>query len=87
MVRDVERERVGQPPLRPASNCFSAPIICASVCLLFDIPLPLSFVRNHNQIRAETGDQVRRMPPAYLGWYLYLNRLSRFSLSGLVLFG
>jgi hypothetical protein len=29
--------------LRPASNCFSAPIICASVCLLFDV-LPSFFL-------------------------------------------
>jgi hypothetical protein len=28
------------------------------VCLLFDIPLPLSFVRNHTQLRAESGEQV-----------------------------
>ena len=32
---------------RPASTRFVA-AICPSVCLLFDIPLPLSFVRNHN---------------------------------------
>jgi CheY-like chemotaxis protein len=44
--------------LRPASNCFSAPIICASVCLLFDI-LPSPFLRrNHIQFRADSGDQV-----------------------------
>jgi len=29
------------------------------VCLLFDIPLPLSFVRNHTQLRSERGDQVK----------------------------
>jgi hypothetical protein len=29
--------------LRPASNCFSAPIICASVCRLFDIHCSPSF--------------------------------------------
>jgi hypothetical protein len=35
--------RATSSALRPASNCFSAPIICASVCLLFDFfPFPSS---------------------------------------------
>jgi len=33
-------------------------IIADSVCLLFDIPLPLSFVRNHTWTCAESGEQV-----------------------------
>ncbi len=36
----------------------SAPIISASVCLLFDILLPLSFVRNHTRTCSECGEQV-----------------------------
>jgi hypothetical protein len=39
-------------------SCFSAPIICASVPLIFDIPLPLSFVRNHTRTYSEIGEQV-----------------------------
>ena len=45
--------------LAPASNCFSAPIICASVCLLFDIFLP-PFVRNHTRTCSEIREQVNR---------------------------
>ena len=30
---------------RPASTCLRAAIICASVCLLRDMPLPLSFAK------------------------------------------
>jgi hypothetical protein len=45
--------------LRPASTCFSASIICASVCLLFDI-LPFPFFRaTHTQLYAETGKQAK----------------------------
>jgi len=29
------------------------------VCLLFDIPLPLSFVRNHTRTCSEIGEQVK----------------------------
>jgi hypothetical protein len=46
---------------RLPSTCLSAPIICASVCLLFDILLPLSFVRNHTRTCSESGDQVSRV--------------------------
>src|ERR1019366_251900 len=35
---DTPTSRATSSTLRPASNCFSAPIICASMCLLFDIP-------------------------------------------------
>jgi hypothetical protein len=58
--QDTPTSRATSSTFRPASNCFSAPIISASVCLLFDIPLPLSFVRNHTQLRSETGDQVTK---------------------------
>jgi hypothetical protein len=54
--------------LRPASNCFGAPIICASVCLLFDIPLPFAFVRNHTRTCSESGEQVNRQMWTKLWW-------------------
>src|SRR5215469_13261864 len=56
---DTPTSRATSSALRPASSCFSAPIICASVCLLFDIPLPLSFVRNHTRTCSESGEQLR----------------------------
>jgi hypothetical protein len=56
---DTPTSRATSSALRPASNCFSAPIICASVCLLFDMPLSPFLRRNHTQIRAEIGEQVR----------------------------
>ncbi len=37
--------RATSSAFRPASSSFSAPIICASVCLLFDIPSSLSFAQ------------------------------------------
>ena len=37
---------------------FSAPIICASVCLLLDIHSSPFFRTNHTQLCAERGDQV-----------------------------
>jgi hypothetical protein len=57
--RDTPTSRATSSALRPASICFNAPIICASVCLLFDILPPLSFVRNHTQLRAERRDRVK----------------------------
>jgi hypothetical protein len=36
----------------------TAPIICASVCLLFVMPVPLPFAENHTQLCSERGDQV-----------------------------
>jgi hypothetical protein len=49
--------RATSSALRPTSSCFSAPIICASVCLLFDIPsspffpqIILSFVRKQGSV-------------------------------------
>ncbi len=47
-------------PASPASTCFSAPIIWASVCLLFDILSSPFFRTNHSQVCAETGEQVSR---------------------------
>src|ERR1700674_2994630 len=58
---DTPTSRATSSALRPASNCFSAPIICASVCLLFDILSSPSFRTNHTQLCAETGEQVRRI--------------------------
>src|SRR6059058_6201017 len=55
---------------RPASTCFKAAIICASVCLLRDMLIPLSFdeiiinfVRNQG---SRSGDQC---PNCNLYWY------------------
>jgi hypothetical protein len=47
---------------RPASNCFKAPIISASVCLRFDILLPLSFVRNRTRTCSESGEDIWTRP-------------------------
>jgi hypothetical protein len=58
--------RATSSALRPASTCFSAAIICASVCLLRDIRLPRSLpsaeCQNHTQIYANLGEQIN--PPA-----------------------
>src|SRR6266852_2680788 len=35
---DTPTSRATSSALRPASSCLSAPIICASLCWLFDIP-------------------------------------------------
>src|ERR1700751_3581618 len=37
---DTPNSRATSSTLRPASTCFSAAIICASVCLLFDMLRP-----------------------------------------------
>src|SRR5208283_3758113 len=55
---DTPTSRATSSTFRPASTCFSAPIICASVCLLFDIPRSPFFRTNHTQLCAETGEQV-----------------------------
>ena len=55
---DTPTSRATSSAFRPASSCFSAPIICASVCLLLDMLLPLSFAENHTQLCSERGDQV-----------------------------
>src|SRR5208283_3062473 len=44
---DTPTSRATSSTFRPASTCFSAPIICASVCLLFDILFSPSFRKNH----------------------------------------
>ena len=44
--------------LPSASICFNAAIISASVRLPFDIPLPLSFVRNHTRTSSKSGEHV-----------------------------
>src|SRR5208283_2252941 len=59
---DTPTSRATSSTFRPASTCFSAPIICASVCLLFDIPRSPFFRTNHTQLCAETGEQVRLGP-------------------------
>src|SRR5271154_4594692 len=55
---DTPTSRATSSALRPASICFSAPIIRASVCLLFDMPSSPFFRTNHTQLCAETGEQV-----------------------------
>ena len=54
-------QQAAPPAFRPGSTCFSAPIICASVCLLFDILSSPFFRTNHTQLCAETGEQVSLM--------------------------
>jgi len=49
--------RATSSTFRPASTCFSAAIICASVCLLFDILRPFQ-IRFHIRLCAEFGEQV-----------------------------
>ena len=48
--------------LRGDSTCFSAPMICASVCLPLPIPFPLSFVRNRTTFRTDYGVHVSPSP-------------------------
>jgi hypothetical protein len=43
MLFDTPTSRATSSALRPASNCFNAPIISASVCLLIDIVCSPSF--------------------------------------------
>src|SRR5262249_4096263 len=43
---ETPNSRATSSVVRPASTCFSAAMICASVCLPLLIPFPLSFVRN-----------------------------------------
>src|SRR5271165_7181745 len=45
---DTPTSRATSSTLRPASNCFSAPIICASVCLLFDILFPFPSTKSYS---------------------------------------
>jgi hypothetical protein len=52
---------VNSTAVRPASSCFSTPIICSVFSFRFDIFVPLPFVLNHTSFRANTGDQVTVM--------------------------
>src|SRR5215469_16479799 len=54
---DTPYSRATSSAFRPASTCFSAVIICASVCLLFDILRPLQ-IRNHTQFCADPRGHV-----------------------------
>src|SRR6185437_7962311 len=47
--------------VRPASSCFSTPMICSVFSFLFAILLPPSFARNHTSFRASSEAQVRPM--------------------------
>src|SRR3990172_5113189 len=55
---DTPTSRATSSAFRPASICFSAPMICASLCRLLHMLLPLSQLRNHIQFRADLGEQV-----------------------------
>jgi len=46
--------------VRPASSCFSTPMICSVLSFLFDIPVLPSFARNPTSFRVSSGDQVRK---------------------------
>ena len=51
--------------VRPASSYFNTPMICSVFSFLFDILLPLSFVRNHTSFRVSGGVQVKTLSMAY----------------------
>src|SRR3990172_5411215 len=55
---DTPTSRATSSAFRPASTCFNAAMISASVCLPLDMLLPLSDLRNHIQFRADLGEQV-----------------------------
>src|SRR5277367_5830666 len=54
---DTPSSRPTSSARRPASNCFNAPIISASLCLPFDIT-PLLVPQNHIHFPAVSGEQV-----------------------------
>src|SRR3989304_195876 len=56
---DTPTSRATSSAFRPASTCFNAAMMSASVCLPLDMLLPLSDLRNHIQFRADLGEQVR----------------------------
>ena len=68
---DTPTSRATSSTFRPASTCFSAPIICASVCLLLDIHFSPFFRKNHTQFCAERRDQVN---PKCLSPYTFRRR-------------
>lgn len=41
-----------------SSNCCEAEMICASVCLFRDKPLPVTFAENHSWIWTDSGGQI-----------------------------
>ena len=59
-LSEVPYSRARSSTARPASICFSAPIICASLCLLLLICFLLSFVQNRIPFRTVYGGQVTR---------------------------
>src|SRR3990170_7319906 len=65
---DTPTSRATSSAFRPASTCFNAAMMSASVCLPLDMLLPLSDLRNHIQFRADLGEQVKseRDQDAYL---------------------
>src|SRR5271155_4575621 len=54
---DTPSSRPTSSARRPASNCFNAPIISASLCFPFDIT-PLLVPQNHIHFPAVSGEQV-----------------------------
>src|SRR5271156_2901723 len=55
---DTPSSRPTSSARRPASNCFNAPIISASLCFPFDIT-PLLVPQNHIHFPAVSGEQVK----------------------------
>lgn len=66
VLRYTHFPRATSSALRPASSCFSAPIIYASVAC-FDRPSSHSFRTNHTQLWAETGEQVKLRYISFFG--------------------
>jgi len=61
---------------RPASTCFKAAIICASVCLLRDMPVPLCFdqiILSCVRIQGSRSDGYGRFDPAEDSATLFAN--------------
>src|SRR5580692_5307060 len=56
---DTPHSRATSSTFRPASTCFSAAIICASVCLLFDMLRPHPEYENRTRLCADLGEQVK----------------------------
>ena len=54
----LPRHLVRRPP---CSTCFSAEMICASVCLLLLMDRSLFQIRNHTRCCADLGEQVRSL--------------------------
>src|SRR5579864_4599802 len=71
---DTPTSRATSSTARPASTCFRAAIICASVCLLLDIHSSPFFRKNHTQLCANLGEQVTSTAKLSGGIYSYDNR-------------